>query len=157
MSVSREWSGWRFWLGWEAANVVGTILAAAAAWGALGLMLLMGVDLDGVPGIAIWPAVALLVGGVLGTAQWLMLRRRLPRSGWWVPTTLVGWGVGFATFALPGGDEIASLGIGLLGLTTGWRSGSCSRPASARQGGGSRQASSAGWARMWLPRRLSPT
>lgn len=47
--------------------VVGEILGGAAAWGALGL--------------------------VLGTAQWLLLRRQIRKAGWWVPATIVGWAV----------------------------------------------------------------
>lgn len=33
---------------------------------------------------------SLLVGLVLGTAQWLVLRRIYPRAGWWIPATALG-------------------------------------------------------------------
>jgi hypothetical protein len=44
----------------------------------------------------------MLVGGCLGTAQWLVLRKHIPNAIWWIPANMVGWGlVGFT----------ASLGI----------------------------------------------
>jgi hypothetical protein len=52
----------------EAADIVmGEILGGAAAWGTLGL--------------------------VMGTAQWLLLRRQIRKAGWWVPATIAGWAV----------------------------------------------------------------
>lgn len=33
------------------------------------------------------------VGGVIGAAQWFVLRGRLPRSIWWIPANLLGWGM----------------------------------------------------------------
>jgi hypothetical protein len=32
-----------------------------------------------------------LIGGSVGFMQWLVLRRRLARAGWWIPATMVGW------------------------------------------------------------------
>ena len=32
-----------------------------------------------------------LFGTVLGALQWLVLRRRVPRAGWWVLASAVGW------------------------------------------------------------------
>lgn len=37
-----------------------------------------------------------VVGASLGAAQWLVLRRHLPRAGWWVLATFLGMAVGFA-------------------------------------------------------------
>jgi 4-hydroxybenzoate polyprenyltransferase len=31
-----------------------------------------------------------VLGAVGGCAQWLVLRRRLPRTGWWIPASMVG-------------------------------------------------------------------
>lgn len=52
-------------------------------------------------GYAIWPVVlnanstwsAMLIGAVTGLAQWLVLRRRVPRAGWWVLASALGWGL----------------------------------------------------------------
>jgi hypothetical protein len=32
-----------------------------------------------------------LIGGSVGFAQWLVLRRRVARAGWWIPATMAGW------------------------------------------------------------------
>jgi hypothetical protein len=56
-------------------------------------------------GYAIWPVVlnarstwwAVLVfasiGATTGLVQWLVLRRRVPRAGWWVLASVLGWGL----------------------------------------------------------------
>jgi hypothetical protein len=52
-------------------------------------------------GYAIWPDAlnanstwsAALVGAVIGLAQCLVLRRRVPRAGWWVLASALGWGL----------------------------------------------------------------
>ena len=81
--------------------------------------------------IASWPmAVIVLVAAVLGvallasigTAQWLVLRRRLPHAGRWIASTALAWMVGlivFLGFAMPlwrAGQPIALiLLIGIVG------------------------------------------
>ena len=52
-------------------------------------------------GHAIWPVAlnansvwsAMLIGAVTGLAQWLVLRRWVPRAGWWIPASVLGWGL----------------------------------------------------------------
>lgn len=68
---------------------------------------------------------------LVGLLQWLQLRRRVPRSGWWVPVNLVGWGlpVGLLLLGEPGrlpepwstiGKLLGMLfGGGILGAVTG--------------------------------------
>jgi hypothetical protein len=34
----------------------------------------------------------LVIGLAVGIGQWLLLRRRIPRAGWWVVASLLGWG-----------------------------------------------------------------
>jgi hypothetical protein len=33
------------------------------------------------------------IGGVIGLSQWLFLRRRIPKAGWWVFASILGWGL----------------------------------------------------------------
>jgi hypothetical protein len=40
-------------------------------------------------------SVFLLFGLVLGVAQWLVLRRRVPQAGWWIAITIAGWILAF--------------------------------------------------------------
>jgi len=54
--------------------------------------------LNAVAGIAL--------GTVVGSTQWLMLRRRFQRAGWWVLAGITGWTVGWVTFlAIPTTDS----------------------------------------------------
>ena len=36
---------------------------------------------------------ALFTGGIIGLAQWLVLRKRVPRAGWRILANVLGWGV----------------------------------------------------------------
>ena len=39
-------------------------------------------------------AMGAMLGAVLGTAQWVALRRYAPRAGWWIAANAVAWAVG---------------------------------------------------------------
>ena len=74
-------------LGW----VVGVVgrLVGGAAWGAS-----WGPDWSAEPGGDVGFVVAVAAGGtVLGVLQWLVLRRRVARAGWWVLASTAGWAV----------------------------------------------------------------
>ncbi|NTU79062.1 MAG: hypothetical protein HGA45_06625 [Chloroflexales bacterium] len=87
--------GWGFWGGWALA-FLGFPVGGLAGLGLAG----------GVSG----PAQALLggatTGAVIGAAQWLVLRRRLPLTPWWIVATAAGMATGLA------------LGVGLFGTAT---------------------------------------
>jgi len=79
-----EHAHWGFWLQWVLASIVG--------WWALSL-----------PVSAIAPVVGAMpvvsgsiVGAGVGIMQWLVLRRRFHRAGWWVLASTMGWAVGWA-------------------------------------------------------------
>jgi hypothetical protein len=44
--------------------------------------------------------------------QWLLLRRRLPRAGWWVGANVLGWGL----LGLIIGDSFGQFGLLVLGF-----------------------------------------
>lgn len=50
----------------------------------------LGMDPFSVLGVVIQ---LMLVGGFLGTAQWLVLRSHIPNTVWWIPANMVGWGL----------------------------------------------------------------
>ncbi len=56
-------------------------------------------------------ATAGLVGGII---QWTVLRAQLPRSGWWVLTSTVGWAVGLG-LAVTAGRALGWLVAGAMG------------------------------------------
>ena len=33
------------------------------------------------------------IGGIIGLSQWFFLRRRIPKAGWWVLASVLGWGL----------------------------------------------------------------
>ncbi len=45
----------------------------------------------------------ILLGLSIGACQWLLLRRRLPRAGWWIIANIVGWGLLALIIAVPFG------------------------------------------------------
>jgi hypothetical protein len=42
------------------------------------------IDLNVIPGLVIWSLGGIAIGTVVGSMQWLVLRRHVPRAGWWV-------------------------------------------------------------------------
>lgn len=48
----------------------------------------------GIDPYSVWSGVIqlVLVGGLLGVAQWLVLRNHIPNAIWWVPANMIGWG-----------------------------------------------------------------
>jgi hypothetical protein len=73
-----------------------------------------------------WIGIVALGGVVTGALQWLVLRPKIPRSGWWVPTCALGWVVSvIGVRALPwGGDDSDALrGMVLTGAVLGMLTG----------------------------------
>lgn len=109
--VDRAVIGWRFWLWWMVASVVGSG-AGVLLWLASGIVLeAAGVNIDSPRTVfgALFPGV---VGAAFGTpfgiAQWLVLRRQVGRAGWWVLATSLGYVVVFllGTSLFPRGNAL---------------------------------------------------
>jgi hypothetical protein len=122
-----ERAEWWFWLKWVLVSAVGWAVAMAA-----GLAVGLAVDRAGDAGLAVGGSVGVAgavgvtgaVGGaVVGTAQWLILRKRAQRSGWWVLASVVGWAVGLVVgvvVALVAGGVVGFAGaVGLAGAVAG--------------------------------------
>jgi hypothetical protein len=128
-------SAWRLWRRWVVANVVGEIigfgLAAGIGAAAMGLVgrLEGAVLLATTVGLIV--AVGLVEGLAVGVAQWLVLRRPLPRINAvaWIGATVAGaivaWGAGMA-IGQNLGDQLGQLARGspvllaaLIGLVAG--------------------------------------
>ena len=97
-----------FWPAWGAAFVGFPIGGAAAT-------LLVG-PIESVGAALIAGAVA---GGVIGAAQWLVLRRRIPLSALWVAATAGGMAVGMALGQVLLGDNTTMQPLLLRGLVVG--------------------------------------
>jgi hypothetical protein len=57
--------------------------------------------------------VFILIGLSIGAAQWLLLRERLPRAGWWIAANALGWGL---LALVTQGNSIDQYGLFILGL-----------------------------------------
>ncbi len=87
-------------------------LARAGRWvlASLGAAAVVGIVVFGVGVVNAdvgWLAGVSVFGTVVGVLQWLVLRRRVPRAGWWVLASTVGWVVG-----MPLGDIVGPPGLG---------------------------------------------
>ncbi len=91
--------GWRFWIAW-------VLLTFASAFVYMILMIPVNVimanrsPLDGAAGerspILIGGVVlvaSLLMGATFGAGQWLVMRKHIAQSGWWIVATAIGYGV----------------------------------------------------------------
>ena len=104
----RSEAAWRFWAGWGLA-FVGFPLGGLAATALVGGVT---TPVEGVIGGA-------ATGAVIGLAQWLVLRRRLALTPWWIAATAVGMGVGLALGIVLLGTDTAGITLLLRGLVTG--------------------------------------
>jgi hypothetical protein len=90
------------------------VFATVAGW-------LLGVLLIALPGWLGWTdmplnnldLIFLVMGLAIGIAQWLLLRRRLARAGWWIAANALGWGLlGLIT----PGNALDQYGLFILGF-----------------------------------------
>jgi hypothetical protein len=93
-------------MGWWAVGTVGGWLT--------GILLIVVVNRLRLTGPAINLDLAfLLIGLSIGVGQWLVLRRGLPRAGWWIAANLLGWGLLALTIT---GNSIGQFGLLILGF-----------------------------------------
>ena len=81
---------------------------------------LLGVFLTLMPGWLDWTSpllsldlVFIVMGLSIGVGQWLLLRRRLPRAGWWIGANVAGWGL---LALITEGNSMGQLGLFAVGL-----------------------------------------
>ncbi len=114
------------WRRWVLANLIGFTIGGAIGGAVLRATMqsyfavpLSGADAARV--VAVNTGVGMTIWGALvGTAQWLALRRSL-RAGWWLPATCLGWALsGVVTGALSGvtgqWDVVVGPDVGVLGV-----------------------------------------
>jgi hypothetical protein len=101
-------AAWRFQAGWGLA-FLGFPLGGLAATALVGGVT---TPLDGAIGGA-------ATGAVVGLVQWLVLRRRLGLTPWWIAATAAGMGAGLALGIALQGTDTAGITLPLRGLVTG--------------------------------------
>jgi hypothetical protein len=87
--------GWDFWFQWVLASTIGVAVLFALIFAVAMLVgaIVGGEAEDKVPFVP-------FVGLSFGIMQWLILRRYMPRAGWWVLASTLGWILGFGILAL---------------------------------------------------------
>ena len=106
--ISKPEAAWRCWAGWGLA-FLGFPLGGLAATGLVGGV---ATPLEGAIGGA-------ATGAVIGLAQWLVLRRRLALTPWWVAATAAGMAGGLALGIALLGTDTQGMVLPLRGLLTG--------------------------------------
>jgi hypothetical protein len=93
MKTSNKQVGWLFWLQWSLASIMGMFVGFFMGFIIAGLT-------HGVLGGRFAHAILGIVLGIgIGAMQWLVLRRRLSRTGWWILATVaVGYTIVHAGF-----------------------------------------------------------
>ncbi len=117
MKVKRSQVGWGFWLQWVLASTVGLLLG-----------FIVGFPLSFLAMDMLGERLGQSFGGIVfgigvGVLQWLVLRRRISRAGWWVLTSAAGgYGIVQAMFLFEGyagslsfGELLSITGVAALG------------------------------------------
>jgi hypothetical protein len=88
---------WTFWVLWVVASTAAILVAVVVLYALIFLAkaIVPGVNEDRLFGVLMFPVLAAL----LGLFQWLILRRQVRRSGWWIAATVLGILVGMAVTA----------------------------------------------------------
>jgi hypothetical protein len=60
-----------------------------------------------------------VIGTAIGIGQWLVLRGRIKRAGWWILASIIGFGIGKAVVDAFGQDVSGPVGFGLGGAVIG--------------------------------------
>jgi serine/threonine-protein kinase len=115
------WDGawWVQWLivtavGWALGSGLATwLLAAAIGWPIFGAIYDI---LYAASGTAAYHLLSGLIGGtVVGAAQWLLLRRRLPNALGWIAASAIGWAIGWAVGGIVAVAAFYQIIIGAVG------------------------------------------
>jgi hypothetical protein len=114
MKVKRSQVGWGFWLQWVLASTVGLLLGFIVGFP----LSFLAMD---ILGERLGQSFGGIVFGIgVGGLQWLVLRRRISRAGWWVLASAAGgYGIVQAMFLGAFEGYVGSLSFGALLSITG--------------------------------------
>jgi hypothetical protein len=92
MDTERTNIGWGFWLAWVLASIMGLVVGAL-----LGMSVAYGLfDRDGVDA-TIGITGGIVMGATSGFLQWVVLREKVARAGWWVLASALGFAIAGGT------------------------------------------------------------
>jgi hypothetical protein len=88
MNANQNNVGWGFWLAWVLANIMGFVIGAL-----LGITVAYGLfDRDGFDA-TIGITAGIVMGATGGCLQWVVLREKVARAGWWVLASTLGFAI----------------------------------------------------------------
>ena len=100
MNTERTNVGWGFWLAWVLASVMGFVVGAV-----VGLYVAYGLfDRDGFDA-TLGITFGIVLGATAGCLQWVVLREKVARAGWWVLASTLGFTITFGTLGAIGIGE----------------------------------------------------
>lgn len=106
------------WIRW-------VVLSAVGVAGGLAAGLALGAPIESIVGMMlVTPTVMAIAGSILGASQWLWLRRRLRRSGWWILASALGLGIGLTAGVVVVefiGRALAGEPVRFVSLSPAWR------------------------------------
>ena len=84
----------KFWLTWVVASIAAILLSSVVLYSLIIIASAISPKLneDRAFGVLMFPVIATM----FGVLQWLVLRKRIPKSGWWILATIIGLGGGVA-------------------------------------------------------------
>lgn len=110
------------WQDWAKATVIGALIAWVLGMlpsTIMGLVETTGGTVTAEPpallmyGMA--AAMGLLLGPVLGIPQWFVLRRYIPKAGWWIVANALAWAIGMPIIFM-GIDMLVAMGPSVVGV-----------------------------------------
>jgi len=82
----------KFWLMWVIASIAAILFSFVVLYALIFIAIAISpsINEDRVFSVIQWPIIATM----FGVLQWLVLRKHIPKSGWWILATIVGLGGG---------------------------------------------------------------
>lgn len=100
MNTERTNIGWGFWLAWVLASIMGFVMGAF-----LGMIIAYGLfDRDAFDA-TIGVTSGIVLGATAGCLQWVVLREKVARAGWWVLASALGFTITLGTLGAIGINE----------------------------------------------------
>ncbi len=94
------------------------IWASTVGWAIGWAMIVTGVIVPPNIGVVASVVAGLVLGALLGVAQWFYLRRQVYQAGWWVLASSVGWGIGLT--GIIGGTVTGAIAGVVTGFMLDW-------------------------------------
>lgn len=107
MNSARSQVGWGFWLRWVLASTVGLAVGFAVIFA---LIEALRESVAEAPPIA---ATGAVIGTSIGIAQWVVLRSKFVRPGWWVLASAAGFAVAFGAIGAVEEVEAIAFAVGV--------------------------------------------